>query len=1264
MKKLFFLSFLNSFLFGIAILNENFEGTWSTINPPPGWTIIYSSPPDNNDWHKFFYSEVNSNVARVYYSPVEYQNDWLITPSLDFSNARACSLYFWHYYDDYGGDLTDTGFVLLSTNGGNSWPYKIAIFLSDILGRDTFFDLSSYIGNSNVKIAFRYKGNDDWYWYVDNVRVTKQLQYYNDVGIKSITINPSNVIIGSPITISVTVKNYGSNGQVNVPVRCKIKRETDGSIVLNNVVYIFNLPPGAESTKVWTYTPVSGGEYSVIDTTELSGDEYPANNKKTAKFAAIPVVVPDWSDNFDSPGNPGGWTHSGAFDEWELGTPTRGPKNSYSSPNCWATDLDNTYENNSDNYLFSPYINLTSFGPEDSVFVSLYHYDSLETNYDYVYLQASRDGINWTNLYAFNGHTTTWINDKFLIPQTLYGDTIRIRFNLRADGSVTYAGFHLDNFEVFFILKAPFIYPLSYDQDGNYTVYWRKVRGADRYALWEISDETLLFFDEGNNFNNWNTNFFIVTKEAAFSEGSSFWSGEHTYNYSSYISTKNNYQIGIGGGFCEFFAMYNLSPNDKIIFEVSNDNGVSWKTLWEQTGGNSSWRKIRVSLNDYMGNLLKFRFRFIGDATDSRGFYFDDFKVVSFNKRTLISNTVVDTFYNITGKSVGTYYYVVKAIRNSPYKESKESNIEDIVVKSTNSSPSITVTFPNSNINADGFVWIKWDDNDIDDNATISLFYDNNSAGYDGILITLGISEDSPSDSFRWDVRGISAGNYYVYAIITDPFTSTRSNYSARIRVQTLTPPNQQNPSGTDTVYNEWVRIIAQDNVSDGSIAHFSNIKGDTNINSDNEINILFGPSFIPWSSDAVIRIDGQNFIYAKPGEGIRERALRRLIGNQGIPTTQPNNPVMNDNSVGLTQTWWYNGVSVRQDLIFAYGAYSYGPSWGVSKQHYDQILTRYTFKNKSLSPKWVGLRIEWDIEIDVYDGAIIKPNLENSFLTKERFYSPNFNKNFLCQDSLPGHETPLARTMGYINEWGVATNPDALAVIHWFHPNAYPGYSYSVDPTKDIGNDSAVLLWFYPVLVNPGDSVIFSTYYGSVRYDVRALGEEESYLTLHTERNYVILKWKISSGENYEIFRKRGNEEFKKIASLPKGINNYKDGPLSEGEYSYKIDIMEGEKVIKILGPFKIYVKGLKLWVGKPIPNPFENNFYLPIEIPNEGDLMIEIFDSSGRKIFNRRYTFKYGGVYKIQFDEESFKFHKGIYYLKVIFGEKEILRKLIKVK
>ncbi|MEO0306227.1 MAG: choice-of-anchor J domain-containing protein [candidate division WOR-3 bacterium] len=1261
-----------SSLRGIIILSENFESNWGPYgnNPPTGWSIIdqgNESPPtwNTNDWYKYNYGGTQGNIARVYYSPIENQKEWLITPLLDFSGASACSLYFWNYYDDYSGDQTDTGYVLLSTDGGSTFSNIIAIFTYDDLGNIRTYDLSSYIGQTNVKIAFKYVGNNDWEWGIDNVVVTKTISKPNDVGVKILSFTPINPIVGKNITISALIRNYGTNNQSNVPVRCKIKRETDGTWVFNNLKTILTLPSGAESTKVWNYTPLIGGEYYVVDTTELTGDEVSGNDKKTGRFTAIPVIVPDWSDNYDLQGNPGGWTHSGIYDEWELGTPVRGPGSSYSPPNCFATDLDNTYENNSDNYLFSPYINLSSFNPlNDSVFISFYHFDSLETNYDYIYVQISRDNLNWNDLDTFTGYLASWVLHTLLIPPIYYGDTIRVRFRLKTDGSVQKAGFHVDNFSVFYKLSPPYIYPLGTDSDGNYTVYWSKVKNADRYVLWELSSPNLLLNDPCDNLNNWSTDFFIPTGEAAFSEGYCFWSGENTNNYSSYISTKVSYFIEEGGK-VEFNTKYSLSSNDVIYFEISDNNGISWNVLWEQRGGNSNWIKKEYSLISYAGKSVKFRFRFIGDAIDDPGFYFDDFKVWSFSSKTLISNNITDTFYNITGKSPGKYFYVARSIKNSPYKESKDSNLEDIIVRPSNLSPTITINFPNSNINADGYVWIKWIDEDLDDDAVISLFYDNNQAGYDGTLIVSGISEDSPSDSFRWDTRGLTPGNYYIYAKISDQFITINSNYSARIRLQALNPPAEQNPTGLDTVKNRWVKIIATDNNTDGSIAHFSNEEGDTAVTSDDGLNILFGTSFSPWSSDAVIRIDGQNFIYAKPGEGVREVSLKRLIGNQNIPTTQPNNPVMPDNSTGLTQTWWYNGVSVRQDLIFAYGYYSYGPAWGNSRQHYDQILTRYTFKNKSLSPKWVGLRIEWDIEIDVYDGAIIKPENESIFLTNEKFYSPNLNNFFVCQDSIPGsHETPLARTMGYLKDFGVATNPDALAIIHWVHPNTYPGYSYRVDSSRAIGTDSAILLWYYPVALNPGDSITFSTYYGSVRYDIlKQLGEEGTFFILIPQGNSVILKWKSNTGEYFEIFRKKENTDYEKIASLQKGNNTYKDENLQEGEYNYKIDIKENGETIKTLGPLTVYIKGLKFTITEPYPNPFKKFFFFKVFIPEKGEFLLEIFDNSGRRIHLKKYLIKSPGIYKITLDTDEIKLPKGTFFLKGKYKEKEIIKKLIKI-
>jgi len=67
-------------------------------------------------------------------------------------------------------------------------------------------------------------------------------------------------------------------------------------------------------------------------------------------------------------------------------------------------------------------------------------------------------------------------------------------------------------------------------------------------------------------------------------------------------------------------------------------------------------------------------------------------------------------------------------------------------------------------------VKIKWDDLDSDSNALISLYYDTDMSGYDGVLITAGIEEDPDhkSDRFKWDITELTEGQYFIYAIIED----------------------------------------------------------------------------------------------------------------------------------------------------------------------------------------------------------------------------------------------------------------------------------------------------------------------------------------------------------------------------------------------------------------------------------------------------------------------------------------------------------------
>lgn len=65
---------------------------------------------------------------------------------------------------------------------------------------------------------------------------------------------------------------------------------------------------------------------------------------------------------------------------------------------------------------------------------------------------------------------------------------------------------------------------------------------------------------------------------------------------------------------------------------------------------------------------------------------------------------------------------------------------------------------------------IRWRDADPDSNAEISLYYDTDRNGEDGVLIADGIMEDPDGrgDSYRWDVTQLPAGIYFVYAVIDD----------------------------------------------------------------------------------------------------------------------------------------------------------------------------------------------------------------------------------------------------------------------------------------------------------------------------------------------------------------------------------------------------------------------------------------------------------------------------------------------------------------
>jgi hypothetical protein len=77
------------------------------------------------------------------------------------------------------------------------------------------------------------------------------------------------------------------------------------------------------------------------------------------------------------------------------------------------------------------------------------------------------------------------------------------------------------------------------------------------------------------------------------------------------------------------------------------------------------------------------------------------------------------------------------------------------------------------------FAHIRWHDRDPDSNATISLYYDSDSQGADGVLIAGAIEEDPDGryDGYLWDITALPPGIYFVYGVIDDG-TSQQVSYA------------------------------------------------------------------------------------------------------------------------------------------------------------------------------------------------------------------------------------------------------------------------------------------------------------------------------------------------------------------------------------------------------------------------------------------------------------------------------------------------------
>jgi len=452
-------------------LSEDFESPvlWDGSNPPAGWTIEdygdEATPTwNNNDWHQYAYG--GDNVSRVYYSPVENQDEWLISPVVDFTGyTNEIYLEFSHYFNDYTDD-TDEGYVDISLNGGTTWPINVVMYDTDTGSMvDERIDISAWVANqNNVQFRWRYVANDDMYWYVDDVNVSYDpsfipVEVYNEIR------TTSGMLLTGESEELVWSYNFDQIAQYIVNISTELVGDEKANNDKEELTITTIAPPAIDAQLDDITTHEDGGTYAtgaqdVIADVSNQGTVAQAPfdvNCKIYREDSIPLEQ-YFFDDMES--GAGGWTNDLL---WELGTPTSGPSGAYSGANCWGTDLDADYPVASTLSLTSQWIDLTTATQASLTF---WHWYSIESTYDggIVELDPGTGFVQITPVDGYDGviddsygnplgavpafyGSSTWVQETFVL-DGYCGNNVQIRFRFGSDDSLTYDGWFIDDVNI------------------------------------------------------------------------------------------------------------------------------------------------------------------------------------------------------------------------------------------------------------------------------------------------------------------------------------------------------------------------------------------------------------------------------------------------------------------------------------------------------------------------------------------------------------------------------------------------------------------------------------------------------------------------------------------------------------------------------------------------------------------------------------------------------------------------------------------------
>jgi len=198
---------------------EEFEGAF----PIECWTFVNNHADPTSNWHIDNDPDTGDPALNILWSDENMMDEWAISPVFDLSGITgeiALTFDFLMSYE-YQVDPTNGADVMVkvTTDNGTTWT---KIWQEEDYG--TFenwtwytatLPFSTYVGESNVKFAFHYLGNDGAQVMIDNVELDYATSVNDNVtNLVSVYPNPSNGIVNVQVSETSVITIVDLAGRV------------------------------------------------------------------------------------------------------------------------------------------------------------------------------------------------------------------------------------------------------------------------------------------------------------------------------------------------------------------------------------------------------------------------------------------------------------------------------------------------------------------------------------------------------------------------------------------------------------------------------------------------------------------------------------------------------------------------------------------------------------------------------------------------------------------------------------------------------------------------------------------------------------------------------------------------------------------------------------------------------------------------------------------------------------------------------------------